>query len=42
MNTSAIVMMVVAILLVWGGLVAAILSLRNRSTPNASETRRDL
>ena len=42
MNPSAIVMMVVAILLVWGGLVAAILSLRNRSTPRAGETRRDL
>jgi hypothetical protein len=42
MNTSAIVMMVVAMLLVWGGLVAAILSLRHRSTPRADETRRDL
>ena len=42
MNTSAIVMMIVAILLVWGGLVAAILSLRNRTTPGPGETRRDL
>ena len=42
MTTSAIVMMVVAMLLVWGGLVAAILSLRNKSTPRADEARRDL
>lgn len=30
MNTSAVVMMVVAMLLVWGGLIAAILFLRAR------------
>ncbi len=42
MSTSAIVMMVVAILLVWGGLAAAIWSLRNRRTPSADEVHRDL
>lgn len=42
MSTSAIVMMAVAILLVWGGLAAAIVSLRRRPTPRASEVHRDL
>jgi hypothetical protein len=42
MSTEAIVMMVVALLLIWGGLAAAILSLRNRVTPTVEETRRDL
>ncbi len=44
MNTSAIVMMVVAILVIWGGLALAMLNLSRRSvdTPDASEVRRDL
>jgi hypothetical protein len=41
-STSAIVMMVVAILLVWGGLAAAILNLRGHTTPSMEEVRRDL
>ena len=42
MSTSAIVMMVVAILVVWGGLAVAIWSLRNRRTPSVDEVHRDL
>ncbi len=42
MSTSAIVMLIVTVLLVWGGLVVAILSLRHRPTPTAEETHRDL
>ena len=42
MSTSAIVMLIVTILLVWGGLAVAILSLRHRPTPTAQETHRDL
>ena len=42
MNTSAVVMLIVAILLVWGGLAAAIVSLRSRPTPEAKDTRRVL
>jgi len=42
MTASAIVMLVVTILLVWGGLVAAILSLRSRPTPPAEDVHRDL
>ncbi len=38
----AIVMMVVAILVVWGGLAVAIWSLRNRRTPSVDEVHRDL
>ncbi|MEU0161001.1 methionine/alanine import family NSS transporter small subunit [Streptomyces sp. NPDC006261] len=33
MSTSAIVMMVVAMLIVWGGLITAILRLRGHSEP---------
>jgi hypothetical protein len=42
MTTSAVVMMIVAIVLVWGGLAAAIVSLRSRPTPTAKDTHRDL
>ncbi len=44
MNTSAIVMMVVAMLVIWGGLALAMLNLGRRSadTPDTSEVRRDL
>jgi hypothetical protein len=41
-STSAIVMMIVTILLVWGGLAVAIMSLRSRRTPPAEEVHRDL
>ncbi len=43
MSTTAIVMMVVAMVVIWGGLALAILNLsRSRSTPRASEVHRDL
>lgn len=42
MSTSAVLMMILAMVVIWGGLVAAIVSLRRRPTPKASETRRDL
>ena len=44
MNTSAIVMMLVAMLVIWGGLALAMLNLSRRSvdTPYTSEVRRDL
>ncbi len=44
MSTSAIVMMIVAMLIIWGGLVAAIIHLNRATTgmPHRSEVRRDL
>ncbi len=44
MNTSAIVMMVIAILVIWGGLALAMLNLSRRSTdvPATGELHRDL
>ena len=42
MRTSAVVMLIVTIVLVWGGLAAAILSLRSRPTPPAEDIHRDL
>ncbi|CAM5634250.1 MULTISPECIES: methionine/alanine import family NSS transporter small subunit [Streptomyces] len=33
MSTSAIIMMIIAILIVWGGLITAILRLRNHPQP---------
>ena len=42
MSTSAVVMLIVTIVLVWGGLAAAILSLRSRPTPPAEDIHRDL
>jgi hypothetical protein len=41
-STSAIVMLLVTIVLVWGGLAVAILSLRSRPTPPAEDIHRDL
>lgn len=44
MSTGAIVMMVLAMLVIWGGLALAILNLSRRSqdTPQRSEVHRDL
>ena len=44
MSTSAIVMMVVAMLVIWGGLALAMLNLSRRSTDTwtRDEVRRDL
>ncbi|MGB0100903.1 MAG: methionine/alanine import family NSS transporter small subunit [Nocardioides sp.] len=44
MNTSAIVMMIIAMLVIWGGLALAMINLSRRSshTPDRSEVRRDL
>jgi hypothetical protein len=41
MDGQAVVMMIVAMLIIWGGLVLAILNLR-RSVPRPEELRRDL
>lgn len=35
MSAEAIVMMIVAIVIIWGGLVAALLNLRNAPDPDA-------
>lgn len=43
MNTSAIIMMIIAMLVIWGGLAMAILNLRRSDRlPDRSEVRRDL
>lgn len=43
MTASAIVMMLVAILIIWGGLTAAIVNLRRSpDLPHADEIHRDL
>ncbi len=43
MSTTAIVMMVVAMLVIWGGLALAILTLtRSAETPTSREVHRDL
>ena len=42
MSTSAVIMLILTIVLVWGGLAAAILSLRSRPTPPAEDVHRDL
>jgi hypothetical protein len=43
MSTSAIVLMLVAMTVIWGGLALAILNLsRSKDTPTADEVRRDL
>jgi hypothetical protein len=41
-STAAIIMLLVTIVLVWGGLAVAILSLRSRPTPPAEDVHRDL
>jgi cell division protein FtsX len=43
MSTAAIVMMLVAMLVIWGGLAVAILNLnRSADVPSQDEVRRDL
>ncbi|MGA8846720.1 MAG: methionine/alanine import family NSS transporter small subunit [Nocardioides sp.] len=44
MTTSAIIMLIVAMLIIWGGLALAMLNLtrRSRSVGDHSELRRDL
>ena len=44
MNASAIVMLIVAILVIWGGLALAMLNLMKRSKqlPESSDLHRDL
>ena len=43
MGTGAIVMMLLAMLVIWGGLALAIVNLnRSVDTPRADEVRRDL
>lgn len=44
MSTGAILMMLLAIVIIWGGLALAILNLNRRSAepPRADEVRRDL
>ena len=42
MSAEAVVMMVVAMVLLWGGLAAAIVNLRRGRAPEAGEVRRDL
>ncbi|WP_323791151.1 methionine/alanine import family NSS transporter small subunit [Nocardioides sp.] len=44
MNTSAIIMLIVAMLIIWGGLALAVVNLMVRSShePGPDELRRDL
>jgi hypothetical protein len=42
MNTSAIIMLVVAILVVWGGLAVAIIAMLRGTSPGEREIHRDL
>lgn len=43
MSTAAIIMMLVAMLIIWGGLVLAVLNLRRSpDVPREDELRRDL
>lgn len=42
MNTSAIIMLVVAILIVWGGLAVAIIAMLRGTSPGEREIHRDL
>lgn len=42
MTTGAVVMMLVAMLVLWGGLAAAIVNLRRGRTPEPGEVHRDL
>ncbi len=42
MGGSAIVMMLVAMLVLWGGLAAAIWNLRRGQTPEVEDVHRDL
>ena len=42
MNPAAIIMMIVTILLVWGGLVASVVMLRILPTPDADEEQETL
>ena len=43
MNGSAVLMMLVAMAIIWGGLAIAIVNLsRSKDTPTAEETHRDL
>lgn len=43
MSTSAVIMMIVAMLIIWGGLVVAVLNLRRSADlPREDEIHRDL
>ncbi len=42
MSTSAIIMMVIAMLVLWGGLALAVLNISSRRGEEPSETHRDL
>ena len=44
MNTSAILMLIVAVIIIWGGLALAMYNLikRSKNVPEASELHRDL
>ena len=43
MSASAVILMLVAMAVIWGGLVVAVVNLnRSRDTPSADEVRRDL
>jgi hypothetical protein len=42
MNAEAVIMMLVAMTILWGGLVLAIVRLNRHDLPSAEEVRRDL
>ncbi|HEY9563392.1 MAG TPA: methionine/alanine import family NSS transporter small subunit [Nocardioides sp.] len=42
MSTEAIIMMIVAMLVIWGGLAAAIVNLSRSGRPGVAEIHRDL
>ena len=42
MSADAVVLMIVAMLILWGGLVVAIIRLNRHEAPNLDDVRRDL
>lgn len=42
MSLSAVVLMIVAMLVIWGGLLAAVIHLRNATQPGDASFHRDL
>ncbi len=42
MSADAVIMMIVAMLILWGGLVVAIIRLNRHDSPSLDEVRRDL
>lgn len=42
MSTGAVLMMILAMLVIWGGLAVAVINLNRANVPSVDEVRRDL